>query len=128
MKHLLLNTNLVAQRVKNLPAMQRTWVWFLGWEDPLEKGMAIHTSILAWRIPWSVGYSPGRLQSTGSQRVGHDWVTSLSFTFLSLSQMLISFDKENKVIWDYKWIMFSATLKCSKKAKVLECITGIYAY
>ena len=39
--------------VKNLPAMQETWVWFLGWEDPLEKGMASHSSILAWRIPWT---------------------------------------------------------------------------
>ena len=46
--------SLVAQLVKNLPAMQETWVQFLGWEDPLEKGMAPHSSILAWRIPWAV--------------------------------------------------------------------------
>ena len=45
---------LVAQLVKNLPAMQETWVQFLGWEDPLEMGKAIHSSILAWRIPWTV--------------------------------------------------------------------------
>ena len=44
-------TSLVAQMVKNLPAMQEIWVWFLGWEDPLEKGMATHFNILAWRIP-----------------------------------------------------------------------------
>ena len=44
----------VAQLVKNLPAMQETWIWSLGWEDPLEKGKATHSSILAWRIPWTV--------------------------------------------------------------------------
>ena len=53
--------------VKNLPAMQETWVLSLGQEDPLEKGMAIHSSILSWRIPWAE--EPGRLQSMGSQRV-----------------------------------------------------------
>ena len=56
--------------IKNLPAMQETQVQFLGWEDPLEKGMASHSSILAWRIPWTV--EPGGLQSVRSQRVGHD--------------------------------------------------------
>ena len=68
--------SLVAQMVKNLPVMQETWVWSLGWEDPLEEGMAIHSSILAWRIPWTE--EPGGLQSMGSQRVGHDWVTKHS--------------------------------------------------
>ena len=63
-------TSLVAQRVKRLPAMQETWVPSLGWEDPLEKEMATHSSILAWKIPWME--EPGRLQSTGSQRVRHD--------------------------------------------------------
>ena len=56
--------------VKNLPVMQETWVRSLGWEDSLEEGMATHTSILAWRIPWTE--EPGRLQSMGSQRVGHN--------------------------------------------------------
>ena len=56
--------------VKNLPTMQETWVRSLGWEDPLEKGKATHSSIFAWRIPWTE--EPGRLQSMGSQRVGHD--------------------------------------------------------
>ena len=56
--------------VKNLPAMQETWVWSLGWEDPLEKGTATHSSILAWRIPWRE--EPGRLQSMGLHRVRHD--------------------------------------------------------
>ena len=59
-----------AQTVKNLPAMQETRVRPLGWEVPLEKGVAIHSSILAWRIPWTE--KTGRLQSMGSQRVGHD--------------------------------------------------------
>ena len=62
--------SLVAQRLKNLPAMRETWVRFLGREDPLEKEMATHSSILAWRIPWME--EPGGLQSMGSQRVGHD--------------------------------------------------------
>ena len=56
--------------VKNLPAMQETWVRSLGWKDPLKKGMATHSSILAWKIPWME--EPGRLQSMGSQRVGHN--------------------------------------------------------
>ena len=59
--------------IKNLPAMQETqqaWVQSLGWEDPLEKEMATHSSILAWRILWTE--EPGELQSMGSQRVGHD--------------------------------------------------------
>ena len=53
--------------------MQETWVWFLGWQDPLEKGMATHSSILAWRIPGTE--EPGGLQSMGLQRVGHNWAT-----------------------------------------------------
>ena len=61
---------LVAQMVKNLPAVQGTWVQSLGQEDPLEKGMATHSSILSWRIPWTE--VPGGLQSMGSQRVRHD--------------------------------------------------------
>ena len=61
---------LVAQTVKNPPAMQKTWVQSLSWEDPLEEDMTTHSSILAWRIPWTE--EPGRLQSTGSQRVGYN--------------------------------------------------------
>ena len=65
--------------VKNLSARQETWVWSLGQEDPLEKRMATHSSILAWRIPWTE--EPGGvLQSMGSQRVGHDWATN-TFTY-----------------------------------------------
>ena len=65
--------SLVAQTVKNLPAMRQTWVGSLGWEDPLDKGPASHSSILAWRIPWTE--EPGSLQSMGFQRVRHDWAT-----------------------------------------------------
>ena len=62
--------SLVAQTVKCLSTMWETRVQALGWEDPLEKEMAIHSSALAWKIPWTE--EPGRLQSMGSQRVGHD--------------------------------------------------------
>ena len=66
--------SLVAQIVKNLPAMRDTGIQSLGWKDPLGKGMATHSSILAWRIPWTE--EPGGLPSMGSQRVGHDWATN----------------------------------------------------
>ena len=56
--------------VKNLPAMQENWVQSLGWEDPLEKGKATHSSILTWRIPWTE--EPGGLESMGPQRIGHN--------------------------------------------------------
>ena len=69
----LLGTSLVAQSVKNLPAVQETQARSLGWEDPLEKEIANHSSIVAWKIPWTEG--PGGLQSMGSQRVGHDLET-----------------------------------------------------
>ena len=62
--------SLVAQMVKNPHVMCETWVQSLGWENPLEEGMATHSSILAWRIPWTE--EPGGLQSIGSQRVGHN--------------------------------------------------------
>ena len=64
----------MAQMVKNLLTLQETWVQFLGQEDPLEKGMAAHSSFLAWRIPWTE--EPGGLWSMGSQRVGYDWATN----------------------------------------------------
>ena len=75
-----LMTYLVAQAVKRLPTMLETWVWSLGQEGPLEKEVATHSSNLAWKIPWTE--EPGRPRSMGSQRVRHDWVTSLFF-FLS---------------------------------------------
>ena len=71
--------SLVAQMLEHLPAMQETWVQSLGREDPLEKEMATHSGILAWKIPWME--EPGGLQFMGSQRVGHDRATSLSLSF-----------------------------------------------
>ena len=68
--------SLVAQLVKNPPAMREIWVQSLGWEDPLEKGTATHFSILARRIPWTE--EPGRLQYMGLQTVRHDWATFTS--------------------------------------------------
>ena len=69
-----------------MPAVQETqemWVWFLGWEDPLEKEMATHSSILEWKIPWSKEL--GRLQSMGSQKVRHDWATKQHSTLTESS-------------------------------------------
>ena len=73
----------MAQMVKSLPAMQEARDLSLGLEGPLEKEMATHSSILAWKILWME--EPGRLQSMGLQRVGHDWVTSLHFCTTSAS-------------------------------------------
>ena len=81
---LIWRTSLVVQTVKHLSTMWKTWVRSLCWEDPLEKEMAIHSSSIAWKIPWTE--EPGRLQSMGLQRVRHDWVTSLSFPFSYLSK------------------------------------------
>ena len=78
-----MSVSLVAQTVKHLPTMRGTWVRSLGQEDGLEKEMATHSSILAWKVPWME--KPARLQSMGSQKVGHDWATSRS---LSVSELL----------------------------------------
>ena len=81
---------LVAQMVKCLPTMQETQVQSLGLEDPLEKEMTIHSSILAWKIPWTE--EPGRLQSMDSQRVRYDWATSLSFFLLLKGKAMTNID------------------------------------
>ena len=78
--------SLVAQLVKNLPAMRETWIESLGWKDPLEKGKATHSSILAWRIPW--------IQSMGSPRVGHDWAT---YTFTSVPNQTMHLCPESAI-------------------------------
>ena len=80
-------TSLEAQTVKHLPIMRETRVQPLGWKDPLEKEMATHSSILAWKIPWMV--EPGRLQSMGSQRVGHNWATEQLHFHIIFSQSMI---------------------------------------
>ena len=74
---------MVAQTVKRLSTRREIWVQSLGWEDPLEKEMAMHSSTIAWKIPWTE--EPGRLQSMGSQRVRHDGATSLKDIFLNVT-------------------------------------------
>ena len=86
--------SLVAQMVKNLPAMRETWVWSLGCEDPLEESMANHSSILAWRISWTE--EPDRLQSMGLQRAGQDWATNtFSFHFLKKKEKTLIIFQNN---------------------------------
>ena len=75
--------------VKNLPAMQETWVLFLGQEDPLEKEVATCSSILAWRFPWAE--EPGGLQSMGSKRVRGEWATKHFHTFIHNIYMMLSY-------------------------------------
>ena len=87
--------------------MWETWVWSLGWEDPLEKEMATHSSILPWRIPWTE--EPGGLQSMGLQRVGHDWGTS-TFTLSYLRVMSASFSRWTSGIFPWKFASSSAFL------------------
>ena len=79
----------MAQTVKSLPARRETWIRSLSWEDPLEKEMATHSSILTWKIPWTE--EPGGLQSIRLQRVGHDWVTSLSLSIKSEGESFLDF-------------------------------------
>ena len=100
--------SLVAQMVKNLPAMQDAQFRSLSGEDTLEKGMSTHSNILTWRIPWTE--KPGGLQSMGLQRVRHNWATNI-FTFWILSQFSHFLEKET--CWHHVQFM----------AKVV-CITG----
>ena len=98
------------QRVKRLPTMRETLVRSLGREDPLEKEMTTHSSILAWKIPWTE--EPGRLQSMGLQRVRHDWATSLHFT-----RFVIAILPRNKRLSN-SWLQSpSAVILESKKMK-----------
>ena len=84
--------------VKNQPTMQKTWVQYQGWKDPLEKGMATHSSILAWRITWTE--EPGRLQSMVSQKVGHN-----SDTHSLVSGLPITYSWEGST--DFKHVLIS---------------------
>ena len=106
MYHLRIESSLVAQMIKNPPALRETWVRFLGWEDPLEKEMATHSSILAWRIlilAWRIQYSclenSRRLQSMGVTRVGHNLATKPPppYIYSDFSQTPV-FSLENLVI------------------------------
>ena len=106
----------VVQRVKCLPVMWETQVQSLGREDPLEKEIATHSGTLAWKIPWME--KPGRLQSTGLQRVGHNWVTSpsflLSFKFTgpSWAGMLQWHDTDAPVSWTQAHSVLLLCLVC----------------
>ena len=110
--------------------MQETWVRFLAWKDPLKKGMATHSSILAWRIPWTE--EPGGLQSTGSQRVGHDWATSFSLTiqafvgkvmsllFNMLSRLVTPFLPRSKCL-STSWLQLPSAVILESKKIVSHC-------
>ena len=85
----------ITQAAKNLPAMQEIWVRSLGREDPLEKRVAIHSNIFAWRIPWTE--EPGRLQFKVSQRVGNNWATNTTnMRVSSVVQKIIIYTKLSK--------------------------------
>ena len=141
-------TSLVAQIVKHLPTMWETWVRSLGWEDPLEKEIATHSSILAWEIPWME--DPSRLQSIGSQRVRHDWVTSLSKWYDAyllpnnltvgeesrwgqkwdkIGHELVTANAEwwahglcHRILWDFMFLLW--TIKNFKTFSYCTCITS----
>ena len=97
-----LRTSLVAQMVKRLSTMWETQVWSLGGEDPPEKEMAIHSSTIAWKIPWTEEL--GRLQSMRSQRVGHDWATSLSL-YWSFVFSLLWFFAHCSLAFSYEFVL-----------------------
>ena len=111
--------SLVAQMVKNLPGMWETWVWSLGQEDLLEKGMVTHSNILAWRIPWTE--EPGGLQSMGSQRVGHDWVTNTHT--LATSHLKVLGRNINHAKWtQFKFVVIDIPWPSLHAACLLCCI------
>ena len=117
------NLSLVAQTVKSLPAIQETWIRFLGQEDPLEKEMATGSSTLAWKIPWTE--EPGRLQFTGSLRVGHNWATSLHFTCCSMSSYNCCFltciqisEEAGQVVW-YSQLLKNFPVYCDPHSQRL---------
>ena len=109
--------SLVAQRViKRLPTMWETLVWSLGWEDPLEKEMTTHSSILAWKISWTD--EPGRQQSIGSQRLRHDWMTSLSLSLLHLYSRYESFAYMDLSVF---CIIVVLSMICLRKVSLPQC-------
>ena len=106
--------SLVAQIVKNLPAGQETWVQSLSQEDPLEKRMATHSSILAWRIPWTEEH--GGVQSMELQRVRQDWVTN-NFIYHSIRSFIIA--EEFSALETFKYKNLNATHRVSWKVQPL---------
>ena len=107
---------LVAQMVKNRPAMQETWVQFLVWEDPSEDSMATHSSILAWRIQWTE--EPSGLPSMGSQRISHNWASKSIFYIFS--KLLVHYH----FILSYWTIQFSSVAQlCLTLCNPMDCST-----
>ena len=103
--------SLVTQMVKNLTTMQETQAQSLGQRDSLEKGMATHSSILAWRMPWTE--EPGRLQSIGLQRVRHDWVTN-KFTFFKYRLVIYQLSEitQIRICWKCETLFVSLVILC----------------
>ena len=97
--------------------MQQTHPWSLGWEDPMQKEMATHSSILAWEIPWTE--KPGSLQSMGVQKVRHNWVTKQQSKFSIRSPFISHHSTEGDSVLTLVWIMFDFTsLSCSVLLKI----------
>ena len=129
--------SLVAQRLKCLPAMQETRLRSLSQEDPLEKEMATHSSILAWRIPWRE--EPGGLQSMGSQRVGHSWANSLTHSLTQCECYLNScqnMSNSSTAFWNFLESLFLeyfwspvgwiyACTTCGLDNKMLTVLTAV---
>ena len=120
-----IRTSLVAQMVKRLSTMRETWVRALGWEDPQEKEMAIHSSTVAWKISWTE--EPGTLQSMGSQRVRDDWATELNWTMRETQVRSLSqedpLEKEmaihsSTVAWKIPWTEEPGTLQSMGSQRV----------
>ena len=111
----LISDSLVAQMVKNSPAMLETQVWSLGWEDPLEKEMTTYFSILAWEILWTA--ETDRLQSMGSHRVGHNWTTWSQNVLTEKSVYALS---RNTIYCWYWWL----SGKCNKPMILKIAITN----
>ena len=120
--------SLAAQMVNHLPAMWETWVRSLGQEDLLEKEMATHSRTLAWKIPWME--EPGRQQSMGLQRVGHDWATSLvlitkgkTFLFVFLCICMRQWMVTKLTVVITAWCLKFKSLYCTK---LIHCYMSIY--
>ena len=127
-KHLLVRIKIwpvVAQMVKCLPTMRETQVQSLGWEDLLEKEMAIHSSTLAWKIPWME--EPGRLQSMGSQGVRHDWVT-LIHSFIKLRTTLFTIHSSPSLWEEGMVLMHWSTWNSSFSALCIMHALCIYIF
>ena len=104
--------------VKNLSAMQETWVWSPGWEDPLENGTAIYSSIQAWWSPWTE--EPNKLQPMGRQRVKHDWTTNI-YTYVMQIQTTLSTHLSPDPIFETGSIQEPKQTRKKKKKKTGKC-------